>query len=228
MKLADCRQTSFDGSLQAAPGRHRRFSIPRGLKNTETRKVKAPLLLPALMNPTEGFASILFINRLTVSFANGKEKVIMNTKMFKGVGAATSLFVGLGAASPVLADSSTSVQLLGGTANSIDVWTFSCPIGARARVFDVSTTPVNAAARMQAVLGKDGDPTREVTDLSPPPTGEGDGSSPFAVVIDGPGLYAVAFKKTAGGVERYEGQAACVNADGVVTSNPVLTKRIDQ
>jgi hypothetical protein len=62
MKLVDCRQTSFDGSLQAAPGRYRRFSIPRGLKNTETRKVKAPLLLPALMNPAEGFASILFIN----------------------------------------------------------------------------------------------------------------------------------------------------------------------
>lgn len=150
----------------------------------------------------------------------------MNTKMFKGVGAAVSLFVGLGAASPVLADSSTGVQSLGAAANSIDVWTFSCPIGARARVFDI--TPFNAAARMQAVLGKDGNPTREVTDLSPSPTGEGDGPSPFAVVIDGPGLYAVAFKKTAGGVERYNGQAACVNAAGVVTSNPVLTKRIDQ
>lgn len=44
----------------------RRFSIPRGLKNTETRKVKAPLLLPALVNPAEGFASILFTNRLTI------------------------------------------------------------------------------------------------------------------------------------------------------------------
>jgi hypothetical protein len=75
MKLADCRQTSFDGSLQAAPGRHRRFSILQGLKNTETRKVKAPLLLPALMNPVEGFISTLFINRLTVSFANGRRKL---------------------------------------------------------------------------------------------------------------------------------------------------------
>jgi hypothetical protein len=160
MKLADCRQTSFDGSLQAAPGRHRRFSIPRGLKNTETRKVKAPLLLPALMNPTEGFASILFINRLTVSFANGKEKVIMNTKMFKGVGAAVSLFVGLGAASPVLAESSIGAQALRAPANSVDVWIFSCPRavgpggGAQARVFDL-IPPNNAAARMQVVLSQD-------------------------------------------------------------------------
>jgi hypothetical protein len=156
----------------------------------------------------------------------------MNTKMFKGVGAAVSLLLGMGAASSVLADTSV-VETLGAAENSIDVFTFNCPLavgpggGARARVFDL-IPPFNAAARMQVVLGQDGNPTRQVTDLSPPPTGEGDGSSPFAVVRDGPGLYAVAFKKTAAGGERYNGQAGCVNAAGVLIFNPVLTKRIDQ
>lgn len=151
----------------------------------------------------------------------------MNTKIFKGVGAAVSLFVGLGAASPVLAESSTGAQALRAPANSVDVWIFSCPRavgpggGAQARVFDL-IPPNNAAARMQVVLSQDGSPTREVTDLSPRPTGEGDGSSPFARVFDGPGRYVMVFKKTAAGVERYEGRATCINAAGGFVSNPRL------
>jgi hypothetical protein len=158
----------------------------------------------------------------------------MNTKMFKGVGAAVSLFVGLGAASPVLADLSTGVQTLGAAANAIDVWTFTClPVvgpggGARARVFDL-IPPNNAAARMQVALSKDSNPTRQVTDLSPSPTGEGGGSSPFVVVRDGPGDYTMVFKKTAAGVERYSGLVGCVNAAGVFISNPInLRRRLDQ
>lgn len=151
----------------------------------------------------------------------------MNTKMFKGVGAAISLFVGLGAASPVLADTSTGVQALGAAANSIDVWTFRCPTGtvsARARVFDIE--PFNVAARMQVVLGQDSAPTVEMTDVDPAPNGEGGGPSPLAVVPDGPGFYAMAFKKTAGGAEGYIGQADCVLSNGI--NNPILTRRINQ
>jgi hypothetical protein len=149
----------------------------------------------------------------------------MNTKMFKGVGAAVSLLLGMGAASPALA--TIVVETLGAPENSIDVYTFNCPIGARARVFDL-IPPNNPAARMQAVLGNDGNPTRQVTDMSPSPTGEGGGPSPFAVVIGGPNLHAVAFKKTAGGVELYRGEVQCVNAAGNPTSNPALTRRINQ
>lgn len=157
----------------------------------------------------------------------------MNTKMFKGVGAALSLFVGLGAASPVLADSSTGVQTLGDPANAVDVWSFTCRLavgpggGARARVFDLDQ-PDNVAARMQVALSQDSVPTVQVTDLSPSPTGEGGGPSSYARVFDGPGRYVMVFKKTASGVERYVGTAACINAAGDLISNPSLRRELNQ
>lgn len=150
----------------------------------------------------------------------------MNTKMCKGVGAAVSLLLGMGIASPALA-TSTGVQALGAPANSIDVWTFRCPAGtvsARARVFDIA--PDNDAL-MQVVLGQDSAPTVQMTDEDPALRGGEDGGpSPHAVVPDGPGFYAMAFKKTAGGAEGYIGQADCVLSNGI--NNPILTRRINQ
>ena len=72
---------------------------------------------------------------------------------------------------------------------------------------------------MQVVLGEDGLPTDQETDFT-----NGGAPSPFAVVPDGPGLYAMAFKKTAGGVDSYVGEAYCI--PGPI--NPVLTRRINQ
>ena len=146
----------------------------------------------------------------------------MNTKTLKGMGAAASLLIGIGAASPVLA-TFTPGQVLGAAPNSIDVWTFSCPAGTASAIARVHDTPAvfNAAALMQVVLGENGLPTDQETDF-----GEGGAPSAFAVVPDGPGLYAMAFKKTAGGVDSYIGEAYCVTAAGAF--NPVLTRRINQ
>lgn len=151
----------------------------------------------------------------------------MNTKTIKGVGVAASLVIGIGAASPALA-TGTGPQLLGVAANAIDVWTFSCPggtVSANARVSDTLAV-VNAAALMQVVSGEDGLPTAQATDQNPFASGEGGGPSPAAVVADGPGLYAMAFKKTAGGVDSYIGEAVCVTGAGIF--HPFLTKRINQ
>ncbi len=153
----------------------------------------------------------------------------MNTKTLKGMGATASLLIGIGAASPALADTFTGLQGLGAAGNAIDVWTFICPAGtvsAQARVFD-NNPPFNAPALMQVVLGEDGFPTVQATDQNPFANGEGGGPSPYAVAADGPGLYAMAFKKTAGGVEAYIGSARCVNAGGGIL-NPPLTRRINQ
>ena len=154
----------------------------------------------------------------------------MNTKTLKGMGAAASLLIGIGAASPALA-TLTGPQTLGAAPNSIDAWTFSCPVGtvsAVARVYD-TVAVFNAAAQMQVVLGEDGFPTIQWTDLIPFATGEGGLPSPYAVVpFDGAGLqYALAFKKTAGGVDSYIGEAYCVIGGGALF-NPVLTLRINQ
>ncbi|MGH8612474.1 MAG: hypothetical protein ACREYF_10670 [Gammaproteobacteria bacterium] len=126
----------------------------------------------------------------------------MNTKTLKGLGTAVSLLL---AASPALA-TSTGLQTLGAPANSIDVFTFTCPagfIGAAARVDD-REPPINPAL-MQVVLSKDGFPTVQQT--APDDAG---GSSAFATVLDGSGLYAVVFKKTNVGIEAYIGDVFCV------------------
>lgn len=152
----------------------------------------------------------------------------MNTKTLQGISAAVSLLVGIGAASPALA-TFTGAQALGAAAYAIDVWTFPCPAAfprAIARVYDIA--PGNNPALMQVALGKDSVTDDEVTDLNPGAAfGEGGGPSGFADVPDGAGLYAMAFKKTAGGVEGYNGEAYCVNAGGGLL-NPPLTLRISQ
>ncbi|MGH8532405.1 MAG: hypothetical protein ACREV1_06635 [Gammaproteobacteria bacterium] len=146
----------------------------------------------------------------------------MNTKTLKGMGVAASLLIGIGAASPALA-TVTPPQILGAAPNSIDVWTFGCPAGTVSAIARVHDTPVvfNAAALMQVVLGEDGLPTVQATDFA-----EGGAPSPAVVVADGPGLYAMAFKKTAVGVDSYLGEAVCVTAAGIF--HPFLTKRINQ
>ena len=119
---------------------------------------------------------------------------------------AAALLVGLATTSPALA-TSTGAQTLGTAANAIDVYTFTCPVGvgvrARTNVQDVA--PINNPAFMQVVLGKAGFASSQTTDVLPVPFGEGGAASPVAQVIGGPGLYTVAFKKTAGGLEGYIG-----------------------
>lgn len=154
----------------------------------------------------------------------------MNTKTLKGMNVALSLLVGIGAASPALAKS-TGARALGAAANAIDVWTFTCPPGfnrAQARVNDIE--PVNNSALLQVVLGHDGSPTVQRTDLSPVAAfGEGGNisDSTFADVGDGSGAYVMAFKKTASGEEGYIGEAFCRDANDAIF-NPDLTLRINQ
>lgn len=150
----------------------------------------------------------------------------MNTKTFKGVYTAVLLLAGVGATFPVLA-TSTGPQILGVAANSIDVFTFTCPaglLGAAARVDD-RDPPLNPAL-IQVVLGKDGVPTSER--IAP---NDGGGASLFAQVLDGPGLYAVAFKKTGFGVEAYNGDVFCVKASvplNILFNVVDLQRRINQ
>jgi len=132
----------------------------------------------------------------------------MNTKTLKNMSVAVLLLLGMGAAAPALA-TPTGGQALGFSANSIDVFTFTCPvgfIGAAARMDDIA--PMNPA-RIQVVLGRDGLPTVQQT--APDDAG---GLSPFATVLDGAGLYAVAFKKTGVGVEGYSSDVFCVQPNG--------------
>jgi hypothetical protein len=148
----------------------------------------------------------------------------MNTKMLKGIGVAISLLVGIGAASPALA-TATAARALGVKANAIDVWTFDCPEGfpiGQARVQDLQAT-VNAAAKMQVVLSKDGTPTEQVTDED----GDGGDQSVEATVNGGIGGYVMAFKKTADGDEDYIGEAFCRDANNAI-DQPTIDLRIDQ
>ncbi|MBA2594198.1 MAG: hypothetical protein H0U97_18935 [Gammaproteobacteria bacterium] len=152
----------------------------------------------------------------------------MNTKTLKGIGVAISLLVGIGAASPVLAKA-TSARKLGAATNAIDVWTFTCPadfpIG-QARVYDLAAT-ANAPAQMQVVSGKKGHPSVQVTDTDPPSDGEGGGPSVMATLDGGEGIYVVAFKKTAPGVEGYIGEMFCRDENRAI-HNPTIDLQIDQ
>ena len=119
------------------------------------------------------------------------------------------------------------------------VWTFTCPvlfvgpvIGARARVSDSGgIVPFN---NLTVVLGEDGGPTLQATDLSPAtifpllPVGDSAGSSPFAFVPDGPGTYAMAFKKSGLSAEGYVGEAECVRVFPFAPFQPALIRHIDQ
>ncbi|MGH8604225.1 MAG: hypothetical protein ACREXR_16060 [Gammaproteobacteria bacterium] len=150
----------------------------------------------------------------------------MNTKSLERVFAVALLFAGMGAAFPVLA-TPTGAQALGFAANSVDVFTFSCPagfIGAAARVDD-RDPPLNLAL-IQAVLSKDGIPTSQVTAPN-----DGGGTSLFAQVLDGPGSYAAVFKKTGLGVEAYSGDVFCVQASAplnIILNVVNLQRRINQ
>lgn len=94
-------------------------------------------------------------------------------------------------------------------------------VNAQARVYDTAAV-FNPAALMQVVLGEDGMPTDQETDFF-----GGGAPSAFAVVPDGPGLCAMAFKKTAGGADSYVGEAYCVTGGGAGAVIG-LTKRINQ
>jgi hypothetical protein len=72
---------------------------------------------------------------------------------------------------------------------------------------------VNAAAKMQVVLSKDGTPTEQVTDED----GDGGDRSVRATVNDGiGGGYVMAFKKAADGEEDYAGEADCRDANNAI------------
>ena len=148
----------------------------------------------------------------------------MKTTTLKTISAVASLLALVGATSPAFA-TSTGLQNLGAPGNAVDTWTFVCPIATaqvRVRVFD--NNPFNnLAAQVQVAFGEDGNPTLQVTD----PT-EGGAPSVWANNnVDGPGLYNMAIKKTAGGNEAYIAQAECLNVVGAIF-NPVLTLRINQ
>ncbi len=149
----------------------------------------------------------------------------MNTKTLKAVTLAASLIAGMGAVSPAMA-TSTGVQSLGLAQNSVDVWTFSCPIFYNGRATVEDLAPFVLLNRAQVVLGK-GPVTIQVQDNLPLITlGEGGASSAIAVVNQGAGLYAAAFKKTLLGVEGYRGNLYCVGPFGVL--NPPITRAINQ
>jgi hypothetical protein len=149
----------------------------------------------------------------------------MNTKTLKGITAAVSLLVGLSTATSASA-TSTGGRELGNGEHQIDVWSFECPAGfpiGQARVSDRAGTN-NAAAKMQVVLGKIGNPNQQVTD----PDGEGPARSIFATVASGSGEYIAVFKKTAVGVEDYIADVVCKDANNGLFNAPPLTLRIDQ
>jgi hypothetical protein len=129
----------------------------------------------------------------------------MKIKSIKKETLAVSMLGVLGSASPVMA--SSVLNVLGVLQNNVDVYTFSCPpgmgfIGATARVADLN--PIMPAL-MQVVVGKDGNPTVQRT-------APNEGLSTFANTLDGPGTYAVAFKKSTVGVEAYRGDVFCIRA----------------
>jgi hypothetical protein len=149
----------------------------------------------------------------------------MNTKTLKGITAAVSLLVGLGTATSALA-TNTGARTLGNGGQQIDAWSFECPatfpIG-QARVSDRAVIN-NAAAKMQLVLGKIGNPNQQVAD----PDGDGGALSVFATVASGPGEYIAVIKKTAVGQEDYHVDVVCRDANNGLFNNPPLTLRIDQ
>jgi hypothetical protein len=152
----------------------------------------------------------------------------MNTNTLKAITIAGSLLTGMGAASPALA-TTTGVQALGFAQNSVDVWTFTCPIffpRGRATVQDIAPfAPLNL---MQVVLGQ-ASATNQVTDLNPILVGgEGFGASIPAVVNGVAGqVYAAAFKKTLLGNEGYIGDLYCTNVFNI-RINPIITRQINQ
>lgn len=84
---------------------------------------------------------------------------------------------------------------------------------------------VNAAAKMQVVLGKNSNPTEQVTDEG----GDGGDRSVMATVNGGIGSYVMAFKKTADGDEDYIGEAFCRADDASkAIHHPTIDLRIDQ
>jgi hypothetical protein len=93
-------------------------------------------------------------------------------------------------------------------------------------VYDLAAT-ANAPAQMQVVLGKKGHPSVEMTDTDPPSDGEGGGPSVMATLDGGEGIYVVAFKKTAPGVEGYIGEMFCRDENRAI-HNPTIDLQIDQ
>lgn len=149
----------------------------------------------------------------------------MNTKTLKAATLAASLIAGMSSVSPAMARS-TGVQALGIAQNSVDVWTFSCPVFHNGRATVEDLAPFAPLNRVQVVLGK-GLITNQVQDNLPLVTlGEGGASSAVTVVNQGAGLYAAAFKKTLLGVEGYRGNLYCVGPFGVL--NPPITRLINQ
>lgn len=149
----------------------------------------------------------------------------MNTKTLKGVSTVALLLASLRATVP--AGATPIFGFLGGAANSIDVYTYTCPaglIGAAARVDD-RDLPFNAAL-VQVALSKDGFPTSQAE--APNDAG---GASIHAQVLDGFGSYTVAFKKTGVGVEAYRSDVFCVQAGiplNILQNVSALQRRIDQ
>jgi hypothetical protein len=151
----------------------------------------------------------------------------MNTKTLKAATLAVSLIAGMGAVSPAMA-TSTGVQALGVAQNSVDVWTFTCPILSNGRATVQDIAPVALLNRVQVVLGKNS-VTSQVQDNSGGLLlGEGGASSAAAVVNGGTGLYAAAFKKTLLGGEGYIGNLYCVSVFGGAIINPAITRQINQ
>ncbi len=151
----------------------------------------------------------------------------MNTKMFKGVGAAISLIVGMGAASPVLA-TSTGRQTLGTPTGATDVFTFNCGFSsnAAANVADLDP-PFNVPPRMRVMLVKGGAAAQREDD-TPPTTGGEDGAASGNAVLPGIGNFSVLFFKTAPGVEAYEGNVVCNGLPPAFPFNPVLNRTQNQ
>jgi hypothetical protein len=153
----------------------------------------------------------------------------MNTKTLKAITLAVSILAGIGATTPAMA-TSTGAQALGVAQNSVDVWTFTCPVlfpRGRVTVQDTVAT-FSLLNRIQVVLGKTGFVSSQVQDNSGGILlGEGGATSAAAVVNGTPGLYAATFKKTLNGVESYIGDLYCTNVFGF-RSNPAITRQINQ
>lgn len=135
--------------------------------------------------------------------------------------------MGAAAVSPAYAWSNTGAQSLGVAANAIDVWTFTCPIlfpRARAQVNDIA--PFNNPAVMSVVLGKGG-VTAQATDFNLFFLEHNANYSASASVPSTFGTYTVAFSKSAGGVDGYNGRVECYNLVGGVW-NPAMSLQINQ
>lgn len=149
----------------------------------------------------------------------------MNTYKQKTVAVTVSIIVGLCTAPSAIA-TNTGLQTLGTPANSIDVFTFTCPAGSgpRARVND-SITPSPVGVSMQAVLGQNSVPTVQVTDTSD------DGlPSAWTSIIPVAGPHVVAFKKTGAAAESYNGEIQCCTSSAVCsnTAGNLLIRQINQ